>query len=98
MAEAAKTEVLQLVPKMSELQLLEITDALGLKLSDKPKSDRKKALRNLLKRHVESSELEDSDDEGLAVFEKLVADMKELIKEDDNEDDNAKLGCSGCST
>ena len=91
MAEAAKTEVFQLVPKMSELQLLEITDALGLKLSDKPKSDRKKALRNLLKRHVESSELEDSDDEGLAVFEKLVADMKELIKEDDNEDDKAKL-------
>ena len=91
MAEAAKTEVLQLVPKLSELQLLEITDALGLKLSDKPKSDRKKALRNLLKRYVESSELEDSDDEGLAVFVKLVADMKELIKEDDNEDDKAKL-------
>ena len=70
MAEAAKSEVLQLVPKLAELQLLEITDNLSLKLTDKPKSDRKKALRNLLKRHLESSELEDSDDEGLAVFQK----------------------------
>ena len=73
MAEAAKSEVLQLVPKLSELQLLEITDNLSLKLTDKPKSDRKKALRNLLKRHIESSELEDSEDEGLAVFQKLLS-------------------------
>ena len=91
MAEAAKSEVLQLVPKLSELQLLEITDNLSLKLTDKPKSDRKKALRNLLKRHIESSELEDSEDEGLAVFQKLLTDIKELIKDEVDEDDKGKV-------
>lgn len=85
MAETAKSEVLHLVPKLSELQLLEITDGLKLKLSEKPKADRKKALRNLLKRFIESSELEDSEDEGLAVYVKLLDDMKALISEDEDD-------------
>ena len=92
MAEVAKKELLQLVPKLTELQLLEVTDGLGLKLS-KTKKDRKVALHNLLVRHITSEEVEDSDDEGLALFNKLVTQLKELIEEDEDEkeDKEAKV-------
>ena len=53
MAEAAKAEVLQLLPMLSELQLLEVCDGLGLKL-DKAKKDRKMGFQNLLMRQLAS--------------------------------------------
>ena len=84
MAEVAKKELLQLVPKLTELQLLEVTNGLGLKLS-KSKKDRKVALHNLLVRHITSEDVEDSDDEGLALFNQLLTQVKELIEEDEEE-------------
>ena len=63
------------MPKLTELQLLEITDGLSLKLSKK-KKERKEALQNLLVRHITSEEVEDSDDEGLALYTKLLAQVK----------------------
>ena len=84
MAEAAREEVLRLLPKLTELQLLEITTGLSLTLS-KSKKDRKTALQNLLIRHVSSEEVEESEDEGLAMFLKLTSDMEELIAEDEEE-------------
>ena len=84
MAGVVKTELLNLVPKLTELQLLEITDGLSLKLSKK-KKERKEALQNLLVRHITSEEFEDSDDEGLALYTKLLAQVKELVAEDEEE-------------
>ena len=84
MAEATREEVMRLVPKLSELQLLEITAGLNLKLT-KTKKDRKSALQNLLVRHISSEEVEEQADEGLALFQKLVTDMQELIQEDEEE-------------
>ena len=84
MAEVAKKELLLLVPKLTELQLLEVTDGLGLKLT-KTKKDRKVALHNLLVRHITSEDVEDSDDEGLALFNQLLTQLKELIEEDEDE-------------
>ena len=87
MASVAKEEVLRLIPKMSELQLLEICDNEGLQLT-KSKRDRKSALGNMLRRHVLSEDVEDLDDEGLALFEKLSALMTELLGEDLKENDD----------
>ena len=90
MASVAKEEVLRLIPKMSELQLLEICDNEGLQLT-KIKKDRKSALGNMLRRHVLSEEVEDLDDEGLALFVKLSTLMKDLIGEDREEDGDDDL-------
>ena len=83
MANIAKDNVLQLVPKLSELQLLEVCTGEGLQLT-KSKKDRKTALANMLVRYVTSEDVEDSDDEGLALYTKLTATMKALIDEDDD--------------
>ena len=61
MANIAKDNVLQLVPKLSELQLLEVCTGEGLQLT-KSKKDRKTALANMLVRYVTSEDVEDSDD------------------------------------
>ena len=84
MAEVAKNNVLRMVEKLSELQLLEVCDTENLKLS-KTKKDRKSAMRNMLTRHISSEEVEDSPDEGLALFEKLAAQMRDLLSEDTEE-------------
>ena len=84
MAEVAKNNVLHMVAKLSELQLLEVCDAEGLKLS-KTKKDRKTAMRNMLTRHISSEEVEESPDEGLALFEKLSAQMRDMLSEDTEE-------------
>ena len=86
MADLAKSEVQKLIPKLSELQLLELCDGLGLKLK-KAKDDRKKALKYLLERYLSSEEVEDSDDEGLAIYLKLAADMKDLLQADEEEEE-----------
>ena len=87
MADAAKEEVMQLVPKLSELQLLEVCDTEDLKLSKTKKfTNRKSALRNLLIRHISSEEVEDAEDEGLALFTKLSAQMRDLVQEDWDDD------------
>ena len=85
MADLAKSEVQKLIPKLSELQLLEVCDGLGLKLT-KAKDDRKKALRYLLERYLSSEEVEDSNDEGLAIYTKLATDLKDLIQADEEDD------------
>jgi hypothetical protein len=87
MVDVAKEEVLRLIPKLSELQLLEVCNNEGLKLT-KSKKDRKSALQNLLVRHVSSEELEDSEDEGLALFTSLSILIKDLVANDDVEDDD----------
>ena len=84
MAGVGKIELLHLVPKLSELQLLEITDGLNLKLTKK-KKERKEALQNLLVRHITSEEVEDSEDEGLELYNTLLAQVKELVAEDEEE-------------
>ena len=52
MAAEAKSEVLELIKKLSELELLDVATKLELKLSAKPKKDRKTALYNLLVRSI----------------------------------------------
>ena len=84
MAGVARKELLHLVPKLTELQLVEVTAGLDLKLA-KPKKDRKEALQNLLVRHISSEEVEDSGDEGLALYTQLLAQLKDLIQEDEEE-------------
>ena len=91
MADLAKDEVQRLIPKLSELQLLEVCDGLGLKLS-KPKDDRKKALKFLLERYLSSEDVEESSDGGLAIYQKLATDLKDLIKADDEEDEGGQTG------
>ena len=89
MAEAAKEEVLLLVPRLTELQLLEVTAGIDLKLT-KTKKDRKAALQNLLIRHISSEEVEEQEDEGLALFRAVATQMRELIEEDEEEKDTTK--------
>ena len=84
MAKVVKNELLQLVPKLSELHLLDLCESENLQLT-KTKKDRKSALGNLLIRHVTSEEVEDTDDEGLAVFQRLLDQMKDMLKDDDDE-------------
>ena len=84
MAKVVKNELLQLVPKLSELHLLDLCESENLQLT-KTKKDRKSALGNLLIRHVTSEEMEDTDDEGLAVFQRLLDQMKDMLKDDDDE-------------
>ena len=78
MAEALKQEALGLVQQLTELQLLEVCAGLDLKYNE-GKADRKKAMKSCLNRYLVSEELEDSADEGVAVFEKLIAEMKALV-------------------
>ena len=87
MVDSAKRLVLDLVDKLSELQLLDVCDAENLKLT-KSKKDRKSALKNLVTRYISSEELEDEDDAGLAVFQRMSAQMKDLLGMEDDEDDN----------
>ena len=84
MAEVAKENVLQLVARLSELQLLEVCDSENLKLT-KTKKDRKSALKNLLIRHISSEDVKESADDGKALFEKLSTQMRELLNEDEEE-------------
>ena len=84
MAEVAKENVLQLVARLSELQLLEVCDSEDLKLT-KTKKDRKSALKNLLILYISSEDVEDATDDGLALFEKLSTQMRELLNEDEEE-------------
>ena len=90
MAEAAKEEAVRLAKQLSELQLVEVCAGLSLTPKD-GKTDRKKALKNCLVRYLESEELEERPDEGLSVFEKLVGELSELIKEDLEEREKDKL-------
>ena len=91
MAEALKEEALRLVQQLTELQLLEVCAGLALKHNE-GKTDRKKALKSCLNRYLVSEELEDSADEGVAVFEKLIAEMKALVEESLEDDEKQKLG------
>ena len=94
MAAAAKEVVLQLVPKLAELELLEVCAGLNLKLSDKPRKDRKTALYNMLVRHITSEEIEEKEEaEQLAIFGKLGSELQLLLHEklgEDGDEDAAK--------
>ena len=76
-----KQEAIQLVGKLSELQLLEISS--GFKLTAKEgKTDRKKALHSVIVRYLASEELEESDDEGLAVYQQLISNIGAMLADE----------------
>ena len=79
-----KEEAILLLGKLTELQLMEISSGLDLTVKE-GKTDRKKALYNGIVRFLASEEVEDSEDEGLAIFEKLVEDMRLLLQEEELE-------------
>jgi hypothetical protein len=95
MAAAAKADVLQLIPQLSELELLEVCTGLNLTLGDKQRRDRKTALFNLLTRYITSEDIEDKEEnEQLAIFEKLRTDVQALLAaaaEDEDEETKEKL-------
>ena len=81
-----KEEAILLLGRLTELQLLEISAGLDLTVKE-GKTDRKKALYNCIVRYLASEEVEESDDEGLAIFQKLVDDIKLLLQEEELEKD-----------
>ena len=94
MAAEAKSEVLELIKKLSELELLDVATKLELKLSAKPKKDRKTALYNLLVRSITCEDIEDMEEEDqFKIFDQMLTLVKEVHSsgdEDEDEDEETK--------
>ena len=91
-AAAVKSEVMKLIPELSESQLFDVCTGLNLKLSSKPKKDKKSALYNLLSRYITSEEIEDEEEsEQLAIFEKLRDNVQDLLLPDLDEKDDEEM-------
>jgi hypothetical protein len=81
--ETVKDKVLGMVNQLDEIQLMQVVTSLTLTVKES-KKNRKQALQNTILRHLSSEELEDSADEGLAVFQKLDGDLTEMLAENQN--------------
>ena len=87
--EAVRKNVLDMVDQLDEVQLMQVVTSLTLTIKDSKKT-RKEALRNAIRRHLSSEDLEDSADEGLAVFEKLKEELSEIL-DGQNVDDKTQI-------
>ena len=87
--EAVRKNVLDMVDQLDEVQLMQVVTSLTLTIKDSKKT-RKEALRNAIRRHLSSEDLEDSADEGLAVFEKLNEELSGML-DVQNVDDKTQI-------
>ncbi len=78
MADVVKEEVLVSLRKVSQIQLDEICTSLNVIVADGKKT-KKNAVMNAIQRYLSSEEVEDSDDEGLQVFQGLNEQLKTML-------------------
>ena len=93
MAELAKQEVLAWLPKLTEQNLVEICGGLlPVVLTVKEgKLGKNQSMRNIIRRYLCSEDVEELEDEGLSIFEKLKGDMESMMLEDMENDTKKKL-------
>ena len=93
MAELAKQEVLAWLPKLTEQNLVEICGGLlPVVLTVKEgKLGKNQSMRNVIRRYLCSEDVEELEDEGLSIFEKLKGDMESMMLEDMENDTKKKL-------
>ena len=78
--EVAREEVLQMLPELSEIQLGEVVTSLTLTVKDpKSKASMKSVLLNTIRRYITSEEVEDKDDQGLAMLGRLHDDLEQKL-------------------
>ena len=82
MADIEKEDVLARLKRISLEQLEEICETLQLTVSDQKKC-KKKAMMNAVQRHLASETIEDSEDEGLQVFQRLNEQLKNMLGEEE---------------
>ena len=86
-----KEKVEGMVKQLDELQLMQVVTSLGLTIKDTKKS-RKVAMHNSVMRYLSSEELEDSADDGLAVFQKLEGELQAILADSlDDADDKTQI-------
>ena len=93
MSEAAtvKEKVEGMIKQLDELQLMQVVTSLGLTVKDTKKS-KKEAMQSVVKRHLSSEEIEDSQDEGLAVFQKLEGELQAILADSlEDADDKTQI-------
>ena len=81
MADLEKEEVLMRLRKITPEQLEEICRILQVTVKD-TKKNKQKATMNAVQRHLASEEIEDSEDEGLVIFQQLNEQLKKMLGED----------------
>ena len=79
MDEVVRKEVMERLQQVGVGELLEIITGLSLTVADDKKTN-KRALFNIVMRHLSSEAVEDAEDEGLATFLKLNDDLKEMLE------------------
>ena len=82
-----KKKVLGMVNQLNEIQLIRVATSLTLTVKESKKL-RKDAILNTILRYLASEELEDSADEGLAVFQKLDGELVAILAEGSDQDDD----------
>ena len=65
-----KDLTLNLIKDLDGSQLLQVAESLQLEVKDEKKS-RKEAIQNVILRHLSSEDVEDSADEGLALYKQV---------------------------
>ncbi len=72
--------MLQLLPELSEIQLDEVVTGLALTVKEsKGKGSRKSVLLNTIRRYITSEDVEDEEDQGLAMLGKLHEDLEQKL-------------------
>ena len=78
--EVAREEVLHMLPELSELQLDQVVTGLTLTVKEvKGKGSRKSVLLNTIRRYITSEEVDDQEDQGLAMLGKLHDELEQKL-------------------
>ena len=73
-----KELTLGMLKELNETQLVTIAESLSLEVKEEKKS-KKEAMRNLILRHLTSEDIEDSADEGLALYKKVAEEVSTVL-------------------
>ena len=78
--EVAREEVLTMLPELSETQLDEVVTGLTLTVKEvKGKASRKSVLLNTVRRYITSEEMDDQEDQGLAMLGQLHEELEKKL-------------------
>ena len=76
--EEVKELMLGMLKELNEIQLVEVAESLSLTIKEEKKS-KKESLRNLILRHLTSEDVEDSPDEGLALYKTVSEKLTSML-------------------
>ena len=94
MAEILKSQVVYYLNKLTEEQLVQVCGNHSLVVREGKKS-RRTALKNAVVRYLSSEDVEDSEDEGFALFTTIQEELKKLLGESDDVKDEEQRGVEG---